>query len=622
MRYVLLAVGALVLLTNPARAVDKQAINEAIDRGVEALKALQRKDGTWPHERIGATALAGLTLLECGVPKSDRSIQDAAKAVRAGSMRLTHTYSLACSVLFLDRLDEALDTPLIESMVVRLLAGQKPSGAWFYDCPSPSEGEVRRLSTEMDGSRVLKGSRDLSKLPAKGKRTTADLPREIQAQLKVVAAFKAADTGLAADNSNTQFANLGLWIGRRYGVPTRTALLAIDKHYRTTQAATGEWGYPSGVTLLMPGTSHRETMTCAGLLGLATGHGIQVDVKRARAKDDRVTADISKDTHMNAGLKVLAGFIGDPLGWKGTGPAPVAIAGLKDRACYFLWSVERIAVMLSLDTIGKKDWYNWGAELLLANQRGGLWTGGYCGDTADTCFALMFLKKVNLVHDLTGRLAGAKDPGNRFLSSGGVGGGALLGSKALEKNLAEVGIGNKPSDKGNGPATGAPRVEAKTPRTAEEVAASKLVRDLKRSRGETRSAILKKLRDGKGAAFTEALAAAIPELDAEARQLAREALTDRLTRMKPATLRGYFKDRDTEVRRAAALAAGQRDARSLVPDLIGLLDDDNPMVRRAAQAALKEMAGKNFGPKAGADSTERKKAIEAWQAWWKKQARK
>ena len=38
------------------------------------------------------------------------------------------------------------------------------------------------------------------------------------------------------------------------------------------------------------------------------------------------------------------------------------------RTYYFLWSLERVAVALDLDTIGKKDWYGWGAEILLENQ--------------------------------------------------------------------------------------------------------------------------------------------------------------------------------------------------------------------------------------------------------------
>src|SRR5437016_643500 len=60
LRTAVLALAVLTLGTAPARAVDQAKIDKAIDRGVAALKALQARDGTWPHETIGATALAAL----------------------------------------------------------------------------------------------------------------------------------------------------------------------------------------------------------------------------------------------------------------------------------------------------------------------------------------------------------------------------------------------------------------------------------------------------------------------------------------------------------------------------------------------------------------------------------
>src|SRR5947209_2212300 len=78
---------ALLALANlpasgEARAVDTDAVNKAVERGVAGLRSMQREDGTWPHVNIGATALAGLTLLECGVKADDRAVQAAALAVR------------------------------------------------------------------------------------------------------------------------------------------------------------------------------------------------------------------------------------------------------------------------------------------------------------------------------------------------------------------------------------------------------------------------------------------------------------------------------------------------------------------------------------------------------------
>jgi len=620
MRYVFLAIGALVLLTSPARAVDKKAIGASVDRGVAALKNLQNKEGTWPYfQQTGMTALAGLTLLECGVPKNDKSVQAAAKHVRTAGLRLTHTYSLSLAVLFLDRLDKAEDTPLIESMLVRLLAGQTRAGGWAYECPGVAELEARRVAAEMSG-RLLRGTRDLSKLPAKGKRATTDLPKEIQNQIKVAAVAAANQPQLGDDNSNTQFATLALWVGRRYGVPTQAALLRVEQRFRASQTVRGEWGYNAGMGGAM---DPRATMTCAGVMGVACGLGAKVDAKKAKG-NKAATADVSKDATLKAGVKALSAAVGKPLGWDGTGRRPNGIPPAAGKAYYFLWSLERVCVILDVATIDKKDWYNWGAEVLLANQQpGGLWMGEYGGCGADTCFALLFLKKANLTRDLTGSLRGTKVFGEKILRAGGVGGSALTGTKPPGKGADTVGIGGKTRAKKDvGESIKAPpKPTDKKPGSPTEQAAERLTSDLLRSKGEARSGLIKKLRDTKGGAYTEALANVIPRLDVETRRLAREALADRLTRLKAATLREYLKDSDSEIRRAAALAVGQKDSRPLVPDLIRLLSDDDSMVRLAAQAALKAIAGKDLGPKAGGNASERRRAIAAWQAWWKKQAR-
>jgi len=65
-------------------------------------------------------------------------------------------------------------------------------------------------------------------------------------------------------------------------------------------------------------------------------------------------------------------------------------------------------VLFNRRQIGGKDWYSWGAELLLDHQNAdGSWmAGGYPGamPIVDTCFALLFLKRANLAKDLTKKL--------------------------------------------------------------------------------------------------------------------------------------------------------------------------------------------------------------------------
>src|SRR5262249_23564550 len=78
------------------------------------------------------------------------------------------------------------------------------------------------------------------------------------------------------------------------------------------------------------------------------------------------------------------------------------------RNLYYLWTVERVGVLYQQKDIAGQDWYRWGARYLLATQQpGGNWTDGHYlehRDLVDTCFALLFLKRVNLVKDLTNKL--------------------------------------------------------------------------------------------------------------------------------------------------------------------------------------------------------------------------
>jgi len=633
MKRMLLVLGVVLLPASPAAAVDRQAIDEAVDRGVAALKRLQRPDGTWQHVEIGATALAGLTLLECGVDKDDPAVKSAAKAIRDAGLNTMHTYSLSLAILFLDKLDFVSDTPLIESMIVRLLAGQYATGGWSYHCPTLAADEVRRIQAEMNPNRLLRSGRDLSELPAKGKRGVKDLPKEVQAQLNAVARVggivrPAGQHG--SDNSNTQFATLALWVGRRYGVPTQQALLKVDHHFRTSQNPDGGWGYTT-----LPGVIEMSTapMTCAGVLGLACGNGAKFDLKKAKS-DKPGKVDISKDASLTSGLAVLATAVGKPLGWAGNGNRPAAIPPVTGRGYYFLWSLERVCVTLNLETLAKKDWYNWGAEVLLANQKpAGTWEGEYADSGADTCFALLFLKKVNLARDLSSSIGGLKDAG-KVLRAGGVGGDGL--KEEPDKPLKPAGIGSEKDEGGSSPSrpsTGAetvrrPATDTPRPGTQTKPAertpgtpSNRLGDELVRSRGQERANLLEKLRESKGVQYTEALLAAIPRLDADGRREARYALAKRFTRMTETTLRNYLKDEDVEVRRAAALASAARGSRVLVPDLIRLLSDSEATVQKAAHAALVDMTGKDFGPKAEANAAQRKAAIAAWLRWWKENSR-
>jgi WD40 repeat protein len=140
--------------------------------------------------------------------------------------------------------------------------------------------------------------------------------------------------------------------------------------------------------------------------------------------------------------------------------------------------------------------------------------------------------------------------------------------------------------------------------------AALLANELVRSSGAEQAALLQRLRDTKGVKYTEALTFAIPHLEGEARQKARDALAARLARLTPETLLNYLKDEEPEIRRAAALACAARELKGHIPKLIPLLRDREAIVVQAAHQALKDLSGQNLGP-----------APDDWEAWWKKQSK-
>jgi hypothetical protein len=152
--------------------------------------------------------------------------------------------------------------------------------------------------------------------------------------------------------------------------------------------------------------------------------------------------------------------------------------------------------------------------------------------------------------------------------------------------------------------------------------ATKLGKELASAGGDKLERLLTELGEGKGAAYTQALADAIPKLEGDTRKKAREVLADRLSRMTSETLGAKLTDSAVEVRRAAALAVAMKEDKAHVGRLIELLNDEEMTVSRAAYAALKDISGQDFGPSKDASAEDRAKAIMAWKEWWAKQQEK
>lgn len=673
-----------------AHAVEPKEIRQAIDRGVQFLKSVHepRIDYSGGSHQLGTAALGGLALLAADVPPNDPTIVQIHSFVREKAFTDDSTYHISLALMFLDRLGDPADVPLIQWLGVRLLAGQT-GGGWRYTVPNLPDQQNRELKKMLGLDKAHLRNTDILPKKADEPKSPAipvprdDLPKDIalpspptkpqekpaspaaktpSATGKLTprlhpAVGRAAgllqanplfgnlqanfDLGLGGgDNSNTQFGILGVWIARRHGVPCDRALAWIDLRFRKSQdPETGGWGYtgppPSGAS---------PSMTCAGLLGLAIGAGGRAQLRTAPNLNNvgkvPATIDLARDPQLKAGLTCLGQYLARETKGIFDDDAPperrrkrknfFGGQGLADDL-YFLWSLERVAVVYGLTTIGKVDWYAWGAEALVHSQgRDGSW-GHYGGDVG-TCFALLFLCQANLANDLTTLLQGrVKDPFKVELKSGTNLADLIQSREPTTTNPSTPVVASPnsatpakpfvPGVASPNPLIDRPTVTPAAPMDELEMSAEQLARQLLQVDPGMQREQLAKLRDTKGVVYTLALLRAIPRLDGEMQKAAREALAERLTRMTAHSLRLMLHDADAELRRAAALACGMKDDRTHIPDLIETLGDREMWVVRAARASLKSLTGQDFGPRSNATAEQIRQAQIAWRQWWMQQAK-
>ena len=416
---------------NPPAAPQAGDVKPAIGRALDYLRTGQSDKGNWVFERdvpdpqnskgppkvqpdpsfnLGVTALAALAMVENGVLPSDPAIQKAYAYIKEESLTNKRTYNLGLSILFLTRLGSREDRPLVQRLARRLILAQLDSGGWPYDCPIDAE-------------------RETSRSPLQGHTRKAGV----------------------GDNSNTQFAVLGLWAATRAGVQVDEPLELVAKRFRTSQASSGGWDYQS------TGKGDSNAMTTAGVYAL-TVHAAATSRKASaqasdsasgKSKSKGKTSDSSKTAAPDSTTPTTAkaALAEDPTFQKGlTRVEQFADQIAPGTSPYFLWSIERLGVTLQMPTFGKVDWYSRGVKSLLESQKSnGSWELAWKGP-ADTSFALLFLRKAHLGRDISYALTG--DASKPF---------ALLGQEnpqqfaKLHEAVAAAADGNTIEIMGHGP---------------------------------------------------------------------------------------------------------------------------------------------------------------------------
>jgi hypothetical protein len=302
------------------------------------------------------------------VPLDDPALVRVAEIIRAEAPRMDRVYTLSCSLFFLNRSNEIRplkesDRKLAQTFALRIIAGQLSSGIWSYGGPLLTPAQEADLLTAL--------------------KTGAHKPN--------------GTVLVGASMSNTQFAMLALWGARKHDVPVRDPLLALAAYCHANQFPDGHWIYP--------GHSLSATSTCAGLIALALEKALREDKEFVSVPERN--RSLSKQADVDKAFAFVAKSIGRKKG--DPGGAASQFAGTLFEAdavgdLYFLWTLERLAMIYGKNQIGGKDWYDWGYPLVMrAQQEDGSWKD-WSGPLPDTCFALLFLKRANIAKDLTDKL--------------------------------------------------------------------------------------------------------------------------------------------------------------------------------------------------------------------------
>ena len=349
-----------------ARAASPGRVNGAIDRGKAFLYARQH-NGNWevvskrkpgikpPNDPSGLqfggmTALATFALLACGDSAADDPhLRQAVEWLKHADIRGTYAIGLRAQVW-----------PLL-----------------------PQDASVRRAE-ERDRELLMDGLRQ--RLTGEGAAANG---------------FFGYGQGMPDpqyDHSVSQFGVLGLWSLAQSGleVDTKTWRL-MDKAWRSQRQKDGAWcywaapfnerevmdarGQPSGIG------GELLSMTAAGVATLF----ITQDYANVAAHCDGNL----KDPDIAAGLQWVATHLDDVDGneWSRTWDY------------YTLFGIARIGLASGFKDIGPTDWFQWGADRLLAKQEpDGSWGGGNAIELGegsepvdqgvyDTGFALLFLSR-------------------------------------------------------------------------------------------------------------------------------------------------------------------------------------------------------------------------------------
>lgn len=323
----------------PARAeVTSAQVEQAIRDGIRYLKGEQRPDGSWPEfnprYETGTTSLAALALMTAGVPPDDPTITRALAFLEQYSAnRLGQVYTVSLQTMAFAAADP-------DRYRVRLNENVK----WL-------EAAQIRPEDRVDG---------------------------------VGAWSYTIQKGMSADNSNAQYALLGLNAAAEVGIPVDDRVWQLARQYwEQSQRLSGGWGYT-----MTPNNPVSASMTTAGISSL-----VITGLRRIQSRELLVGEEIR-----NCGEGGINPNIQRALDWMGANfRVDTNLGRGMTWKYYYLYGLERAGRLSGQRYFGSHDWYVEGAEELvnLQDKLLGNWprNAGEDNPVITTSFSLLFLAK-------------------------------------------------------------------------------------------------------------------------------------------------------------------------------------------------------------------------------------
>jgi hypothetical protein len=457
---------ALVFVSQ-VRAADQAKIDEAIRKAMQRLWDEQYEDGSWEYRPnsgqrvLGMTALAALALYENGTLPTDPRLRAAIKYVRDNSLQNRDTYSVSLATILLARVGNREDRALVRSLAAKLIAGQTATGSWGYEVPILRSEQERDRSlrqtpaiqigdlsvtqfavlalwqAQQVGANVEDALRKVRLRLAwgqtatggwsyKGIRTESDTPSMTAAGAFMWVVSSAWEIREARRNKQEKVVARE---PRPRGDSTRAKLRKqaaatqdpSERDRLLARAAEAKETPPADVydALERAVADYQQVLLKAGVAG-----GPEAAKRLEEELPDALppTLEVNKsnplvdDKPLRRALERCGQFASSQM----------TAASFGGNWLYYVWSVERLGVLLGQDTFGTTNWFELGSKTLLSRQN----PDGSWGVTPeqpnyekslipfqpDTAFALLFLKKANLGSEATKLLN--PDPDRPFYIEG------------------------------------------------------------------------------------------------------------------------------------------------------------------------------------------------------------